>query len=85
VRYLQFIGHGNKLATVPITGSFFHGEEIGDESNGENCPAEDVISFLEIHFFKVDESTYAEASVDEVAKIRKSTFVPKKSGLGRGN
>ena len=82
---MQFIRHGNKLATIPITGGFFHGEEIGNERNGENCPTEDVISFLEIHFFKVVESTYARASVDEVAKIRKSTFVPKKLGLRRVN
>ena len=47
--YLQFIGHGNELAAVPITGGFFHREEIGDKSNGEDRPAEDVISFLEIH------------------------------------
>ena len=53
MRNFELVGNGNKFTTVPIAGSLFHREPIGDQGYAKYRPARYVINFLKFHSRKV--------------------------------
>jgi len=51
VSNLEFIGAGNKLATVPQADCRFEGEQVDNQGDGKTEPTQEQVYFLELHDF----------------------------------
>jgi hypothetical protein len=45
----KFVGYGNKFATVPVAGGFFHGQPVRDQGYGKHRPTCNIVGLLKIH------------------------------------